>query len=198
VAVVIASDEAIAIGLDIEKVGAVEAALWPDLFSPAEREFLRRGNSREQAANATALFAAKEAFYKAQWPLTREWVDFLDIEIELKEARFLVVPRAPKGWSDRFEAPVRGSIVMAEGYAAAGLHLGIDQTTSRGWRQTTRARPEPENETSGSSDAGPLLALSGDDHRTLASAVPAAHAGSDARVYPAGRHRPGCREAGPA
>jgi 4'-phosphopantetheinyl transferase EntD len=49
---------------------------------------------------AALLFAAKEAFYKSQFPLTAEWLGFGDVAIELQQdpgggGAFVVTPQRP-------------------------------------------------------------------------------------------------------
>jgi 4'-phosphopantetheinyl transferase EntD len=74
------SSELASIGIDAE----VDKALAPELVqmicTPSE---LRRVESRD----AVVYFAAKEAFYKCQYPLTRKFLDFQDVELELDPAR---------------------------------------------------------------------------------------------------------------
>lgn len=55
--------------------------LWPDLLVPAEHAFLRSIPPGDRERLATAMFAVKEAFYKFQFPLTREWIGFTDVEL---------------------------------------------------------------------------------------------------------------------
>ena len=69
------------IGVDVERVGRVREALFGRLFTGAELEDLRRLPLDRRAVHATVLFSAKEAFYKAQFGLSRSWVGFRDVEI---------------------------------------------------------------------------------------------------------------------
>jgi 4'-phosphopantetheinyl transferase EntD len=71
------------LGVDLEQTGAVANDLWPDLLVPAEHAFLRSIPPGDRARVATAMFAVKEAFYKFQFPLTREWVGFTDVELTM-------------------------------------------------------------------------------------------------------------------
>jgi 4'-phosphopantetheinyl transferase EntD len=71
------------LGVDLEETGAVTEDLWPDLLVPAERAFLHSIPEGDRARFATAMFSVKEAFYKSQFPLTKEWVDFLDVELTI-------------------------------------------------------------------------------------------------------------------
>jgi 4'-phosphopantetheinyl transferase EntD len=76
-AVVVAPDSAlISLGVDAEQ----DKVLTPDLIemicTPRERVQLR-------GHDAVVYFAAKEAFYKCQYPLTQQFLGFQDVELEL-------------------------------------------------------------------------------------------------------------------
>jgi 4'-phosphopantetheinyl transferase EntD len=70
------------IGLDCELIASVDEELWSRICTPAEQERLAQLPSVERGRQAALIFAAKEAFYKCQFPLTREWVGFEDVVIE--------------------------------------------------------------------------------------------------------------------
>ncbi len=67
------------IGIDAELIGRVTPNLYRKLFTSAE--LLRIAASDDPEVLATTLFSAKEAYYKAQFPLTASWVGFTDVEI---------------------------------------------------------------------------------------------------------------------
>jgi 4'-phosphopantetheinyl transferase EntD len=83
VAVAARAADLVGLGVDIEETGAVTEDLWPDLLDPGERAFLHSLPPGDRTRFATAMFAAKEAFYKFQFPLTKEWVGFLDVELTI-------------------------------------------------------------------------------------------------------------------
>ncbi len=63
------------LGFDAEAWGRVRPALWRRIATPAEHAWLRaQADAGERWA--TILFSAKEAFYKAQYPLSRSFVGF--------------------------------------------------------------------------------------------------------------------------
>jgi 4'-phosphopantetheinyl transferase EntD len=74
---VTASESSGSVGVDVEAVGRVtdDIASAVMLPSAADPELTR-----------TLVFAAKEALYKAQHPLTRRWLDFHDVEVSVCEA----------------------------------------------------------------------------------------------------------------
>jgi len=70
------------IGLDCEMIDSVDEELWSRICTPTEIERLERLPPAEQGRQAALIFAAKEAFYKCQFPLTRAWVGFEEVVIE--------------------------------------------------------------------------------------------------------------------
>jgi 4'-phosphopantetheinyl transferase EntD len=80
-AVVGRAESILSVGVDIELTGRVHAELWPHILTPPETREAERRPPGERAPWATAVFAIKEAFYKFQYPLTRRWLNFSDVEV---------------------------------------------------------------------------------------------------------------------
>ena len=110
-----------AIGLDIEQVGAVQPDTWGIIFSDIERQRLSEAGPKAQGRLATALFAAKEAFYKAQWPVTQEWLDFMDVEIDVDGTAFSVIPRARRAWTKCFGGRLTGRLAETKDVIIAAV-----------------------------------------------------------------------------
>lgn len=72
-----------ALGIDIEVVDDVESAIWPQLLTPAEHDTLRTLPLARQRDFAALVFSAKEAFYKCQYPVHRQWFEFRDVCVEV-------------------------------------------------------------------------------------------------------------------
>lgn len=72
-----------AVGIDCELIGAVDNTLWKLVSTDRERTWLYSLDSRNATLAATLLFAAKEAAFKCQYPSTKEWWDFQDVDIGL-------------------------------------------------------------------------------------------------------------------
>lgn len=70
------------LGLDCEVIDSVDEELWSRICTPPELQRLAQLPPVERGRQAALIFAAKEAFYKFQFPLTREWVGFEDVAIE--------------------------------------------------------------------------------------------------------------------
>ena len=90
IAVVAANVTAQSIGIDVEQQRAVTDEVQDLLFRPEERERLALLPQEERRAAATLMFSAKEAFYKAQFPIGRVFVDYRDVVVEPSERGFAV------------------------------------------------------------------------------------------------------------
>lgn len=71
-----------AVGMDSETVGDVTRDIWPTICGASEAAWIRSLPAAAQDAAVTLIFSAKEAFYKCQYPLTHEWLDFHDLIVE--------------------------------------------------------------------------------------------------------------------
>ncbi len=68
------------IGIDVEQLGRVEQTIFSTVFTAQEREMLSRCSAQERDFLATGLFSAKEALFKAQYPLTQRFIDYQEVE----------------------------------------------------------------------------------------------------------------------
>ena len=82
-AIVAKSSDTISLGLDIEEIGRVTPDLWDLVFTENEKNYLFRLSDEDILVQSTAIFSIKEAFYKFQHPLTKTFLDFLDVEVVL-------------------------------------------------------------------------------------------------------------------
>lgn len=92
VAVVARQAEVAGLGIDLELNEALTPELWPSVLRPAEIDWVRTQPLPKQLCGATAIFCAKEAFYKLHYPLTQQWLEFLDAEVIImdRENQFIV------------------------------------------------------------------------------------------------------------
>jgi len=89
-----------ALGIDCEVVDSVNEELWSRICTPAELARLASLPAAERPRQAALIFAAKEAFYKCQFPLTRRWVGFEDVVVEPADwpataGSLRILPQAP-------------------------------------------------------------------------------------------------------
>jgi len=84
-AIVAKSSDHSSLGLDIEEIGRVTPDLWDLVFTENEKMYLTGLSEKEILIQSTAIFSIKEAFYKFQHPLTKTFLDFLDVEVALPD-----------------------------------------------------------------------------------------------------------------
>jgi 4'-phosphopantetheinyl transferase EntD len=77
-----------AIGLDLAEDLALDRALWPIVCRPEELAWLSEQPQSDQGPLAMAIFSAKEATYKAQYPLTGRLFGFDGLTIRFSGDRF--------------------------------------------------------------------------------------------------------------
>ena len=80
-AIVAKKSEYISLGLDIEEIGRVTPDLFDLVFTEKEKSYLSSFTGRQLEEQSTLIFSIKEAFYKFQHPITKTFLDFLDVEV---------------------------------------------------------------------------------------------------------------------
>jgi 4'-phosphopantetheinyl transferase EntD len=90
-AIVAKNSDHISLGLDIEEFGRVTPDLWDFVFTQNEKRYLSTLSEKEILVQSTAIFSIKEAFYKFQHPLTKIYLDFLDVEINIPQFDFVKI-----------------------------------------------------------------------------------------------------------
>jgi 4'-phosphopantetheinyl transferase EntD len=119
------------LGLDSEAAEAVEAQLWPSICVGSELDWIDRWPAEARSRAATLVFAAKEAFYKAQYPRTGEFMSFSDLEVapcgpQLLEGALIFAPTRSLAVfaGDAEQLPqVRARYRFHEGFVSAGVAL---------------------------------------------------------------------------
>jgi 4'-phosphopantetheinyl transferase EntD len=92
---------------------------------PDEIAWLEALPEPDQAKGGVLIFAAKEAFYKCQYPLTREWLGFHDVvmlpvEDGFEQGRFTILTLRSAAISAR-AAQFVGRFRFADGFVLAGV-----------------------------------------------------------------------------
>jgi 4'-phosphopantetheinyl transferase EntD len=132
-AVVAAKKSFHGVGLDSEVIGDVSPDLWATICVPREAAWLDSLPPSDRPAAVTLIFSAKEAFYKCQYPMTSEWLDFHDLWIEPKPwgglsagaaSTFAVHANRPLAVSAYVAFPVSGRYLFHGAYVSAGCALG--------------------------------------------------------------------------
>lgn len=83
------------IGIDLEPATPLERNLWDSILLPEEQINLMRAPADQRGILAKTVFSAKEAAYKAQYPISRTLFGFEVMVIELAGDRFSAMFRDP-------------------------------------------------------------------------------------------------------
>jgi 4'-phosphopantetheinyl transferase EntD len=76
--------EYISIGLDVEKIKPLEVSIWNYICTNEEQFWLHSLVPEKQHIGVLLLFSAKECYFKYQFPLTTQWLDFHDVRVRIK------------------------------------------------------------------------------------------------------------------
>jgi 4'-phosphopantetheinyl transferase EntD len=94
--VVARTTEIASLGIDAERRGAVHRRLWRHIATDAELQWLESLVPARAADMAALVFSAKEAFFKCQFPLTREWLSFADVSVSVEPPVGRIRPRTAR------------------------------------------------------------------------------------------------------
>jgi len=127
-AVVAERQRVIAVGLDSEVVGDVRTEIWPSICVPTESAWVQSLPASEHAAAITLIFSAKEAFYKCQYALVRERLNFHDVRVEAPawgatEGVFRIHATRRIALLTRSARPLQGRYRFHEEFVTAGMGL---------------------------------------------------------------------------
>lgn len=114
------------IGLDVEVGRRVTPDLYPQFLTQVELAQITPMPPATADGRATLIFSAKEAFYKCQYPLTSEWLDFADIEVDLPrdlfdKGRFGIRPIRGLQLESMVPPPWHGQFVFFDEFVATGF-----------------------------------------------------------------------------
>jgi 4'-phosphopantetheinyl transferase EntD len=109
-------------------VGDVNGDIWPSICLPIETAWIKSLPVSQQAAAVTLIFSAKEAFYKCQYPLVRERLDFHDVRVEAPawgdaDGVFNIHAMRSIAFSAHAALPMQGRYLLHEGWLTAGMAL---------------------------------------------------------------------------
>jgi 4'-phosphopantetheinyl transferase EntD len=118
------------LGLDVEVAGDVKRDLWRHICVAAELAWLESLPVPAQASAATLIFSAKEAFYKCQYSVTQERLNFCDLHARPAESgevgrsgSVLVTPTRPLSIATSASATFRGRYRIDDPYVSVAMYL---------------------------------------------------------------------------
>jgi 4'-phosphopantetheinyl transferase EntD len=113
------------IGLDVEAAGQLSPSVTRRVCTAAELDWISSHPAPAGACWGTVIFSAKEALYKAVFPLTMRWLGFSDVEIHLEPDRRRFVPRFVGESAGRLSSlgELSGTFAIRDGLVIAALTL---------------------------------------------------------------------------
>jgi len=116
------------IGLDVEQVAGMSAEVWQRICAPPEVAWLQRLPEADRRRVASLIFSAKEAFYKCQYAVTRQLLEFADMTVdftgwELGSGGFAVRPLGLSRLQQQHAPPWLGRFRFHEGLIVTAVSL---------------------------------------------------------------------------
>jgi 4'-phosphopantetheinyl transferase EntD len=117
-----------ALGLDCEVVGAATVDIWSSICRSRELDWVKSLPALQRPAAITLIFSAKEAFYKCQYTLDREWLDFHDLQVEVSswpeaQGSFTIHAIRPIKFAERKQLPMDGQYIFHEKFVTTSVLL---------------------------------------------------------------------------
>ena len=127
-AVVAERSSLVSIGIDSEGAESVKPELWESICVADEIAWLNSLAATQRRAAATLMFSAKEAFYKCQYPLTLQFLGFLDVQVQLPDwgaqrGIFTIAANRDIEVADHAVFPMCGRYLFHEQFVTAALCL---------------------------------------------------------------------------
>ncbi|HZP11293.1 MAG TPA: 4'-phosphopantetheinyl transferase superfamily protein [Nevskiaceae bacterium] len=121
------------IGIDVESIGRVTRDVWSEVLLPEEQRWLEQLDPREQAQIAALMFSAKESFYKCQYELTSQWLDFQDVALDvvgwnLGLGSFAVHPRKTTRIVEAYQGRLFGRFAFRRGLVLTGIAIAVSDS----------------------------------------------------------------------
>ena len=111
------------IGVDVERRDRLDPRLEAPICTDAERSWLTSLPSSERGIMATVIFSAKEAFYKSQYCVTRQWLAFHDAEVQFDGDRFEVRLLKNIDYFQQRKQPLVGRFAISEEHVFTAIAL---------------------------------------------------------------------------
>jgi 4'-phosphopantetheinyl transferase EntD len=111
------------IGLDVEVVRPLEPGVARMILGDRERAWLDAQPLEAREALLVSMFCAKEAFYKCQHPLTAKFLDFQDVEVDLRAAEGTFDARVVRAAPAADASRAAGRVAYEDGRVYCGVEL---------------------------------------------------------------------------
>jgi 4'-phosphopantetheinyl transferase EntD len=113
----------LALGIDAELASAVHPGLWRQIATAEELRWLAGLPGSRAATMASVVFSAKEAFFKCQFPLTREWLNFADVTVHVERRALRIAPCRALALEALVPGPWSGRYALEDALVVTGVSL---------------------------------------------------------------------------
>jgi 4'-phosphopantetheinyl transferase EntD len=113
------------VGVDVETVRPLEPGVLDLILLERERAWLDRQPLGRRDEWAVLFFAAKEAFYKCQYPVSGTFLDFRDAEVRFAPATSELEVHVAEAPLPPSVKRLAGRFAVADGRVACGVALSI-------------------------------------------------------------------------
>ena len=128
-------DEIGSVGIDLESGPSLARELWASVLVPEEIAALEREDDEPtRLRHALVLFAAKEVLYKAQYPVSRTFMDFHALRVELDSVRAVLTRTSAGPEAVRLAESVSARTAML---GRREFHVPTRQESIDGWWSLT-------------------------------------------------------------
>ena len=114
----------IGLGLDVEVTDRLTPDLYGQILTESERRVIDSLPTVDRPVAASEIFGAKEAFYKAQFPLTRSWVDFTDVRVTRQGDSLRLDPVTALPAFERFDWPLEARVLHRDHLTIVAVSIG--------------------------------------------------------------------------
>lgn len=120
------------LGVDAERAGRMTPAVLGRVCTRQEQAWLAPLDPDRRAVMATAVFGAKEAFYKAQHPTTRAWVGFAEVAARPTPDGLELSPLAASDALAAWRWPITARWAERDGLVVAAVSIEAAGATTGG------------------------------------------------------------------
>jgi 4'-phosphopantetheinyl transferase EntD len=111
------------VGLDVETVQDLEPGMIDLILTPAEQAWVRAQPPARQRDLTLVFFSAKEAYYKCQYPISKTFLEFGEVELEVFPEAGRFVARALRVDLPRDVLRLEGRFALEAGRIFAAVEL---------------------------------------------------------------------------
>jgi len=85
IAVVALSSDLASVGIDVEPIAPLATSIASRILTPTETAWLHQQGKNVRLVELLSSFSFKESIYKCVFPLHRQFIDFMDVEVSTEQ-----------------------------------------------------------------------------------------------------------------